>query len=112
MEHTPGPWVIISHKYDAAPKEIITGIGVEMEPGYFECLFNTILPGTDAEYVKQHEQILANVKLATAAPALLEAARLGFEFMALCADGHNIHDTKRLAAIILAINKAGCSLTI
>lgn len=50
---------VITEKYPIDPKEIVTGIGIEDEKieGYHKILFNTILPDTDGEYIKEHEEI-------------------------------------------------------
>lgn len=61
------------NKYSKEPKRIITGVGVELEPGYFEVICNSILPETDKEYIRQHKEIEANMKLIAAAPKMFEA---------------------------------------
>ena len=71
MSYTKGQWVADVHKYEKKPKEIYLGIKVEIQPNYFVRLFDTILPETDEEYIKEHNEIKANVKLACDAPNLL-----------------------------------------
>lgn len=73
MSYTKGEWVADVHEYNSKPKRIITGIMVELSPNYYQRIFDTVLPESDKDYIKEHEEINANVKLACAAPDLLDA---------------------------------------
>lgn len=83
--YTKGNWIPDVQVYEKAPKEIITGIKVETDqPGYYQRIFDTILPDTDEQYQKEHAEISANVKLACAAPDLLEALKYCEEYIRRC----------------------------
>ena len=73
MKHTQGEWVPDVHHYPKEPKEIYIGIKVKSSTGLYQRIFDTILPETDSEYLNEVQEIKANVKLACAAPDLLEA---------------------------------------
>lgn len=76
MKYTQGKWEPIYQHYKKEPKRICLGVGVNIEVAsgtYSEIICNTILPGSDKEYIKQREEIEANMKLIAAAPDMLEA---------------------------------------
>ena len=68
---TKGNWEADYKEYDANPKIIYTGIKVEIEPNYYQRLFDTILPDSDKDYIKEHKEIEANINLVCAAPEML-----------------------------------------
>ncbi len=64
-KHTDTPWEVKIDKFPNEPKEIVTGIGIsqKIEGGtYWTMLFDTILPDSDEEYIKEHEEIKANAE--------------------------------------------------
>lgn len=64
-KHIKGKLSIIKMNYQNKPKEIIIGIGISEKINngiYSNILFNTIIPETDKEYIKQHNQIKADCK--------------------------------------------------
>lgn len=72
---TPSKWEVIYSKYPNDPKEIVIGVGIntKVKGGvYTEMICESLLPETDEEYIKQHEKILADMRLIAAAPELLE----------------------------------------
>lgn len=77
LKHTPGPWTVMADNFEYRPKEIITGVGVELSPpGYWRVIVNTILPESDADYIMEHEEIKANACLIAAAPEMLKALKV------------------------------------
>lgn len=70
---TKGEWLADVFNYPSEPKKIITGIKVKLAPNYYQRIFDTILPDSDKDYIKESEEIEANVKLVCAAPDLLKA---------------------------------------
>jgi hypothetical protein len=74
MKHTQGKWEPIFEKYSRKPKRICTGVGVNIEVAsgtYTEFVCNSMLPDTDKEYIKQQDQIEADMKLIAAAPDMI-----------------------------------------
>lgn len=71
MSITKGQWLPDFKEYEQQPEIIYTGVKVELQPNYFIRLFDTILPETDEEYIKEQKEIEANVKLVCDAPNLL-----------------------------------------
>lgn len=100
MSYTKRKWLPDILNYPNEPKQIITGVKVEIQQNYFKRLFDTILPETDAEYMKEKDEIEANVKLVCAAPDLLEAL---IEVVRISDRKHDAWD-KAKAAINKAIN--------
>jgi hypothetical protein len=73
---TKGNWQIIYNYYKKEPKKVCTGVGIvdKINNGeYTEFVCNSLLPETDKEYLKQHEQIEADMKLIASAPKMLAA---------------------------------------
>lgn len=102
-KYTQGPWVEISRHYPTDPKKVITGIGVEVEPNYFQIIVNTVLPNTDEEYLKDREEIEANARLISSAPELLEALLIAKNLLEL---PYNSATENEIDQINDAINKA------
>ena len=50
-------------EYQNEPRDIVTGIGVELGPGYFKIIADMILPDSDELYIEDHEEIKANAEL-------------------------------------------------
>ena len=72
---TKGNWEADFHEFKKKPKKIYTGIMVELEPDYYRRIFDVILPDTDKEYIKECDEIEANVKLVCAAPKMLSVLK-------------------------------------
>ena len=72
---TQGEWLPDVHSYESEPKKIIVGVKVEIQPNYFQRIFDTILPETDEEYIKEHNEIESNVRLVCAAKGLLSVCQ-------------------------------------
>lgn len=76
MKHTKGEWVVLTMDYPEEPKEIVTGVGVILSSNvkgqYTRSICDSILPETDEGYIKEHEEIKANMTLMAAAPEMLE----------------------------------------
>ena len=74
---TKGNWQMIFNHYKKEPKKICTGVGVVKQINdsseYTEFICNSLLPETDKEYLKQRDQIEADMKLIASAPKLLAA---------------------------------------
>jgi len=74
---TKGNWQMIFNHYKKEPKKICTGVGVIEQvndsSNYIEFICNSLLPKTDKEYLKQREQIEADMKLIASAPKMLAA---------------------------------------
>ena len=75
---TPGDWEVIFDHYENEPKKICMGVGIITHPDagigvYTEYVSNSVLPDSDEEYIKQHEQIEADMKLMAASKKMLEA---------------------------------------
>lgn len=78
MKHTKGNWEPFIHKYPTKPREIYAGVGIadERPEGiYWTMICDMILPKTDKQYIKEHEEIKANAQLIASAPELLEALK-------------------------------------
>ena len=102
-KHTKGEWKPLIKEYPNNPKEIYVGIGTteELHGGIFcTMICDMILPATDKEYIKQHEEIEANAKLIAAAPDLLERLK-GFVDR-----GRKLPPSDELELAELAIKKA------
>lgn len=59
---TQGEWEPVVMRYTSDPKEIITGVGIELRPDYKEVVFDTILPDEDEQYAIEHARIKANAQ--------------------------------------------------
>ena len=74
---TKGNWQMIFNHYKQEPKRICTGVGIVEKINdsseYTEFVCNSLLPETDKEYLKQKEQIEADMKLIASAPKMLAA---------------------------------------
>lgn len=73
---TKGNWQRVFDYYEKEPKRICTGVGVITDMGigtYYEMICNSISPDSDEEYIKQSEQIEADMQLIAAAPKMLAA---------------------------------------
>ena len=83
-KHTPGEWEPIIQKYPHEPKEIYTGVGVteRLIGGFYSTyICNSLLPDSDKDYIKQHENIKADMVLMAASKILLEALAGLYEAM-------------------------------
>ena len=113
MKHTQGKWEVIFETFPKEPKNIITGVGINEEiigGIYTTVICESILPRSDEEYIKQHDQIEADMKLIAAAPDLLEALiaiRKQFhEYLSMFPNKHVIKDIECIKQTDLAIKKA------
>lgn len=76
MKYTQGKWKPIYQQYKKEPKRICLGVGVNIDVAsgtYTEFVCNSILPGSDKEYIKQREHLEADMKLIASAPDMFEA---------------------------------------
>lgn len=102
ISYTKGKWEPIFERFPKEPKTICTGVGINsrIDDGiYTEFICNSMLPDDDEEYIKQREEIEANMKLIAAAPDMLKALQRGIEYI------HN-DDTDVWKEMKQAINKA------
>ena len=59
---TQGEWEPVIMRFPTDPKEIVTGVGIELKPDYKEVVFDSILPDDDEQYVEEHARIKANAQ--------------------------------------------------
>ena len=72
-KHTKGKWEPIFERYPEEPVKVYTGVGINTKRDggtYTEFICNSMLPDDDEEYIKQHAEIEANMKLIAAAPEM------------------------------------------
>src|ERR1700722_9042497 len=93
-DKTPLPWIPSIMKYPKNPKEIYTGIQVKLAADYCAKIFDTILPDSDKDYIKDHLIIKANVEYACKAcnlfPELIEALEQMTYIVGEAKDGREI----------------------
>ncbi len=78
LKHTKGEWEPVVMRYEEEPKRIVTGVSATLSEDlgmykYVQVICDMILPDTDEQYIKEHNEIAANAKLISAAPDLLDA---------------------------------------
>jgi hypothetical protein len=74
---TDGEWQPVIQRYDTEPTEMVVGIGVRVETEgdgiAYRAICDMMLPDSDEEYAKAHENIKADAQLMSASKNLLEA---------------------------------------
>lgn len=76
MPYTKGNWEPIFRYYKKDPKKICLGVGINSQIKgviYTEFICNSMLPGSDEEYITQKGEIEDNMQLMAAAPLMYEA---------------------------------------